>query len=101
LAFTKAFPDDSLVQIDVVSDHSCHGKPFFKCLAASLAANGSDSGYRRDGVLDSIADEPANAVIYDFRDSSAIECDCRSAKGHCLDHNQPERLRPIHWQQES
>src|SRR5207248_1160205 len=54
-----------------------------------------------DGGILVIDDESGHPLIDDFRHRSGSEGDNRCAAGHCLDHDQTKRLRPVDWKQQS
>ncbi len=88
------------VGFEVSLGHPPGGEAFFEGPAAVGSCDGIDGSHGGDRLFHVVDNKTVHSIHDDFRDRSPAEGDDRRAAGHGLDHDQPERFRPVYGEEE-
>ena len=101
LSPTGSRADQPRVDFQVVLRHALGRKALLEATAHLCPVEGQDAADPADGLLEAVHDVASCAVLHDLGNRAISEGKHRRTAGHGLDHREPERLRPIDWEQES
>src|SRR5262249_54563174 len=89
------------IRSEIVESHASSGKTCLKLATDRFAVQSRkavDHANRTDFIL---YNKAGQAIIADFGVGPAVTCNHPRTAGHRLDHDKPERFRPVDWQEES
>src|SRR6185437_15034501 len=87
--------DELLIKADIVAGHPARGEALLEATTDGVPVDTIEPGDRFAGLGLALDDEAGEPILDDLGNGAAGIGYDRGAAGHCLDHDEAERLRPV------